>query len=101
MYKRAVAIALALTILTASCGGSDDQTGPITTAEQMCDRLAELAESGLSAPEAYNVILEEDLVDVTGQALADFAALLLRAPQESCPQYTDYADEVHYWVMGS
>ena len=94
---------VALSAALVACGNgtadSEPEANGIATAEQMCDRLTVLDDRGLSAADAYNTILAEDLAGLTGPEIASFAELLITAPSTACPQHLDYAAAIHYWVL--
>ena len=90
---------LALSAALVGCGSVDGDADGIATAEQMCNRLTDLDEQGLSAADAYNTMLAEDLAGLSGSEIASFAQLLITAPSEACPQHLEYAAAIHYWVL--
>ncbi|MGI9667150.1 MAG: hypothetical protein ACR2N2_08625 [Acidimicrobiia bacterium] len=84
-----------------STGDPDPATSPfdeLTTMEHMCRTLALLQTAGATAPHAANAIALIDLSGATPTEIFNYGNLLTAAPRTTCPELTDYANDVLYWL---
>lgn len=84
-------------------GDQTDEPGappsfPAEVEDQMCRTLALLQASGATAPYAANAIALTDLVGASPTDIFNYGNLLAAAPRSSCPEYTQYARDVAYWL---